>query len=300
MRVTASRAYLARQTWYLIFGPQARFAPSILVGSQPPVAVQRIVCQDNCMPTPDELRRLLNAPNETLAIEYKSWLSFADNAGKATLAKAAIALVNHGGGIIVLGMRGDAQDRGALVSQPRPGDLRRYTQDDVNAAINRFADPAMHCELLFARHPATQTEHAFVIVPSNVATPVMSKRDCQGVLAAQRCYVRKPGPCSEEPFTGEEWRVLIDRCVRAGRESMLDAIRHIVQGHAGAVPAEDALARLRAFARDGLARWQALTNASPANDPARMPHGYRELVFEILQHPTGSDPRRTPAQVGGG
>jgi hypothetical protein len=60
------------------------------------------------MPTPDELRRLLDAPNETLAVEYKSWLSLADNAGRATLAKAAIALAHHGGGIIVLGMRGDA------------------------------------------------------------------------------------------------------------------------------------------------------------------------------------------------
>jgi hypothetical protein len=143
----------------------------------------------------------------------------------------------------------------------------------------------MHCDLLFARHPATQTEHSFVIVPSDLATPVMSKRDCQGVVAAQRCYIRKPGPRSEEPFTGEEWRVLIDRCVRAGRESMLDAIRHIVQGRAGAVPAEDTVARLRAFARDGLARWQALTNALPAGDPARMPHGYRELAFEIRNVP---------------
>lgn len=237
------------------------------------------------MPTPEELRHLLETPNETLAVEYKSWLSLIDNAGRATLAKAAIALANHGGGVIVLGMRGDAQEQGALVSQPKPADLRRYTQDDINAAVNRFADPAMHCELLFARHPATETEHAFVIVPSDLATPVMSRRDCPGVIAAQRCYVRKPGPRSEEPFTGEEWRHLIDRCVRAGRESMLDAIRHIVQGRAGATPTEEALAPLAVFARDGLTRWRALTEALPANDPARMPHGYRELAFEIRNIP---------------
>lgn len=233
------------------------------------------------MPTPDDFRRLLDAPNETLAVEYKSWLPLTDNAGKATLAKAAIAIANHGGGLIVLGMRALAQDRGALASTPRPMDLRRYTQDEVNAAINRYADPAMHCELVFAPHPQTDVEHAIVVVPSDIATPVMSRRDCNGVITAQRCYVRKPGPRSEEPFTGEEWRALLDRCVRAGRENMLDAIRHIVQGYAGAAPPPDALAALEAFAADGIARWQSLIQPLPVDDPARLSHGYRELAFEI-------------------
>jgi hypothetical protein len=237
------------------------------------------------MPTKDELRRLLETPNETLAIEYKSWLPIVDNVGKGTLAKAAIALANHGGGVIVLGMRGGQQDREILTSQPRPADLTRYTQDDINAAINRFADPAMHCELLFAFHPITHTEHAFVIVPGDLTTPVMSKRECPGVISAQRCYMRKPGPRSEEPFTGVEWRTLLDRCIRAGRDSMLDAIRHIVQGHAGSIPPDDLLAQLRAFESDSRVRWQRLTSSLPPDDPARMPHGFRELAFQIRNVP---------------
>jgi hypothetical protein len=223
------------------------------------------------MPTLEELERLLVTPNETLSVEYKSWLELGENPGKATLAKSAIALANHGGGIIVLGMRSDAAERGVLGPQLTPAGLRRYTQDDINAAINRFADPTIHCELLFARHPALRTEHAFVVVPGGLTIPVMSRRDCQGVIAAQRSYIRKPGPRSEEPFTADEWRALIDRCVRAGRESMLDAIRHIVQGHAGAPLAEDAVAALNAFAHAAFERWQALVAPMPADDPARMP-----------------------------
>ena len=228
-----------------------------------------------------ELSRLLESPNETLAIEYKSWLSISENAGKATIAKAAIGLANHGGGIIVLGMRGDNQTGGALTSQPRPEGLRRYNQDDINGAINRYADPTINCELLFQRHTLTGTEHAFVVIPGNFATPVMSVRGCDGVIAAQRCYIRKPGPKTEEPFTSEEWRSLIDRCVRSGRENLLDAIRHIVQGNAGAAPKPDALSVVKGFAAETLERWQKLVAKLPKGNPALMEHGYRQLTFQI-------------------
>ena len=58
----------------------------------------------------------------------------------------------------------------------------------------------------------------------------MSRRDCAGVIAQNRCDVRKPGPRSGEPTSQEEWRTLLNRCLRAGREDMLDAIRAIVTG----------------------------------------------------------------------
>jgi hypothetical protein len=154
------------------------------------------------MPSERELRLLLEIPSESLSVEYKSWLSMSDNPGRATLAKAAIAIANEGGGIIVLGMRENTAEGGALGSQARPASLPRYSQDDINAAIGRYAEPSFHCGLMFANHPASGQEHAFVIVPGGMTVPVMSRRGCEGVIAAQRCYVRKPGPRSEEPFSG--------------------------------------------------------------------------------------------------
>ncbi len=234
------------------------------------------------MPTPAELAALLARPNETLTVEYKSWLRLTENSGKATLAKAAIALANHGGGTIVLGMRGDNAQGGALASQPRPETLGRYSQDDVNAAVNRYASPRFHCELAFANHPETGTEHAFVLVPGGMTVPVMSTRECVGVIQAQRCYMRKPGPRSEEPFTAEEWRELLDRCVRAGRETMLEAIRLIVQGHAGRAPEPEVGAQLDQFVTYARNRWRGLVEPLEANDVARMPFGHFEFAFEIL------------------
>jgi hypothetical protein len=111
---------------------------------------------------------------------------------------------------------------------------------------------------------------------------VMSKRGSEGTLSAQRCYVRKPGPRSEEPFTTEEWRRLLERCLHARRESMLDAIRVIVQGHTNPLAAIEAGARLTEFSDAARSRWRALTEDLPEGDPGRMPHGRYELEFEIV------------------
>jgi hypothetical protein len=234
------------------------------------------------MPTAEELSRLLISPNETLAVEYKSWLLDDEDQlqrTRATLAKAAIALANHGGGVVVLGMREPGDGQGPLASQPRPAGLRRYRQDDINAWVNRFADPPLHCEVLFAVHPETDVEHAFVVVPGGSATPVMSTRDFAGVIRQRSCYVRKPGPISEEIFTAFEWRALLDRCVRAGHDNLLDAIRLIVQGRPETGLGEaDELERFTAAARD---RWVELIQGTPVGDPARMELGRYELAFEI-------------------
>jgi hypothetical protein len=234
------------------------------------------------MPSPDELRTLLSSPNESLSIEYKGWLDIRANRDRATLAKAAIAIANHGGGIIVIGMGVDSAHPGPLQSQLRPAAIERYTQDAVNAAVNRFADPQLHCELLFAVHPDSGVEHGFVIVPGGLAVPVMSTREVQGVISAQRCYIRKPGPSSEEPYTAEEWRSLLERCVRAGRADMLDAIRAIVQGRAGTTPEQPARSALTEFVERCRVRWQELTTALPEGSPGKLPHGHYELAFEIL------------------
>jgi hypothetical protein len=235
------------------------------------------------MPTVEELQSLLATPSESLAVEYKSWLDLSSAPGKAVLAKAAIAIANEGGGIVVLGMREGAGDNGALGSVPRVAPIARYTQDDSNNAIGRFAEPQFHCGLMFANHPATANEHAFIIVPGGMTVPVMSRRGCEGVIDARRCYVRKPGPRSEEPFNTEEWRGVMERCLHARRESMLDAIRIIVQGHGGGLlvtpAAQEALSAFCGTARD---RWVHLVGDLPNDDDARMPHGHYELAFELV------------------
>jgi hypothetical protein len=231
------------------------------------------------MRTIDEL--LLSEPREDLSVEYKGWLDLSTNNGRATIAKAAIALANHGGGFIVLGF---TENQNALVSQAKLEGIPPITQDAVNAAVRRYADPEFHVEVHDLTHPSTGIEHVVVSVPS---VPVMSKRNCESILFQNRCYIRKPGPRSEEPQNGDEWRTLLNRCVRAQREDMLNAIRAIVTGGievGNAVPtAEEALA---AFAEAAQRRWSDIVADLPSTTSARFPLGYYEMAFSLA----GADP----------
>ena len=179
------------------------------------------------LPQHEELQPLLSEPREALDAEYKGWLNLTESEHRAVLAKAAIALANHGGGYIVIGFE---EREHAFLSSKRPEGLREITQDDVNAAIRRYATPEFHCDTHRVTHPETGNVHPVIVIPGNLTEPVMSKRDCLGVIVQNRCYIRKPGPRSEEPQTAEEWRALLQRCLRSGREDMLEAIRSIVSG----------------------------------------------------------------------
>ena len=243
------------------------------------------------MPSIEELQPLISEPREELGVEHKGWLDLTVNERRATLAKAAIALANHGGGFIVIGL---AEQGPELHSQARPSHIPEITQDAVNAAIRRFATPEFHCEAYNIEHPKTKVVHPVITVPGNLTVPVMSKRDCPSVIAQNRCYIRKPGPRSEEPQTVEEWRELLNRCLRAGREDMLEGIRSIVLGRVEIQnPATNALGELRTYCDDARERWEELVADQSKDSPARFPHGYYEMGFSLV----GAQPTNGLAEV---
>lgn len=226
-----------------------------------------------------DLQQLFLLQGETLSTEFKGWLDLSKPEGRAILAKAAIALANHGGGTIIMGMR-EAKDK-PIGSTSRPTTMRRYTTDAINAAVNKYAEPHIHCDVIHIKHPETGHEHAFIVVPSGTTVPIMSVKDLPGTIASQRCYIRKPGPKSEEPFTAEEWRTLLSRCLQAGRETMLDSIRAILQGHSLNPIVQAQEDQLLEFANASRARWLERIDSLPKDDSARFLHGYYEQAFHI-------------------
>ena len=200
--------------------------------------------------------------------------------GRATIAKHAIALANHGGGHIVLGF---AEQVDELVSHHRPEEVPAITQDSVNGAIRRYCDPAFQCEMNVVSRSDTAVGHPVITVPGTIPTPVMSKRDHSGVIRQHGCYIRKQGPRSEVPQTHSDWRSLLDRCVRSTRADLLDSIRSIVMGQVEApelgIGVQERLLDFCAEARD---RWGELTSALPVESPSTFPLGYFEIGLSLV------------------
>ena len=234
-----------------------------------------------------QLEPLISEPREDLAVEYKTWLDLDQNEAKATLAKACIALANHGGGFLILGF--DEQGN-TFTSIAKPSQISEITQDSVNSAILRYADPVFHCQLYPITHPKTGVSHPVISIPSDQTVPIMSKRDCQGIIRQHRCYIRKPGPCSEEPKTSEEWRTLLRRCVQGNREDMLSAIRSIMVGRTESETSTPvAIQEFAEFCAGSFELWKELIEGINPDYPERLPNGY----YEISVQPVGAAPVAT-------
>ena len=77
-----------------------------------------------------DLQPLISEPREDLAVEYKAWLDLTQEEDKATLAKACIALANHGSGFLIFGFNEQGDSLRSIV---RPPGIAEITQDSVNS-----------------------------------------------------------------------------------------------------------------------------------------------------------------------
>ena len=237
------------------------------------------------------LQRFVDYPREDLGVEYKNWLDLREERARATIAKAAIAMANHGGGYVILGFEERGQN---LESQPSPEDISEITQDSINQAIQKYAEPAFQCEMYSVSHSQTVVEHPVIRIHGS-GVPVLCRRlQADAGIEQHAIYTRKPGPRSEEPRTAAEWRELLDRCVRARRQDMLDAIRSIVagQGEPG-YQEHEPLEALKDYCLAARQRWNDLVAGEPADSPARFPYGYYEMGFAL----TGASPAASHAEI---
>ena len=87
---------------------------------------------------------------------------------------------------------------------------------------------------------------------------------------------------------------LLNRCLRAGREDMLEAIRSIVSGRVESQnPAPNVLSELQTYCNEAHERWEELVAGEPEESPARFPHGYYEMGFSLV----GAQPANGLAEV---
>lgn len=182
----------------------------------------------------ETLEKLLIYPSESLSVEYKGWLDLSckKSSDSANLAKAIIAIANHGGGYVVIGF----QEHKNSVPRwkpdlDRPENLKGYSVDEVNDLVKYYAEPDIDCEFDWIQHPENESVFPVLYIRGGLRFPVRCKRDHHNNgVRINTYYIRRSGPSSDSPQTGAEWDELINRCVTNAREELLDRIRTIIDG----------------------------------------------------------------------
>ena len=215
-------------------------------------------------------------------MEVKNWLDLqANNRDKATLAKAVLALANHGGGFIVLGFK--ETDEGMEEAASRPATLNGYNQDLVNGIVQNYCDPPFHC----AVHMVTNRDGAvfpIVTIPGGNRVPVRARRAGPdgNIVQKNAIYVRKPGPRSEPPESAQEWEDLLSRCQWNRRDELLGQIRNLLIGSVPQVQPASGEERLGKWATACFDRWRSLVDPLPIGAGPRFLHGHYSLMYEIV------------------
>jgi len=178
----------------------------------------------------EKLQTLLTHPQEDLETEFKNWLNLSEEDDRANLAQAILAIANHGGGHVVLGF---AQT--STVLQPieeRPTDLSPYSSDEINNIVKRYAEPRFQCRVDFVSHPVSGNLFPIITVPGGHKVPIRAKSEAptRKHVRVNAYYIRRPGPESSEPQSGQEWDEFIRRCVTNSKDDLLGQIRNILGG----------------------------------------------------------------------
>ena len=235
------------------------------------------------------LRDLVALPREELAIELKGWLNAGSDADRANLAQAMLALANSGGGYILVGF---SEVGGQWAAAPgAPATLDTYSQDMVNQIVQRYADPPFQCAVHHVPNPSATQYHPVIVVPGNQRVPIRAKRDdpARKHVRQNKYYIRRPGPCSDEPQNAREWDDLIRRCMLASRDDLLSAFRHILDASA-TVPTQREGDALRTWELVCRQRWQHLVSTELADErPSRYEHGVWTVSYELIGAPEAQD-----------
>jgi hypothetical protein len=179
-----------------------------------------------------ELQELVDAPNETLGVEYKSWLDLTNQEVRADIARHIAAIANHGGGYIVFGF-----DDSTLQYVPSPF-AEKIDRDIISSIVKKYLEPTFQCDVSVVLSSAGN-EHPIVTVPAHGAAPICAKtngpmdgKKIQGIIQGQY-YLRKAGPESAPITTAAEWSQVIRRCAMHERAAILGALDAALRGGAG-------------------------------------------------------------------
>lgn len=229
---------------------------------------------------------ILAEPKESLEVEIKEWLDLSGNKNhRAALAKEIIALANHGGGFLIVGLH-EMDDGTYKASSDEPASWKDWSGDSIQSIIARYIDPQFQCKTDITKLPRSDKKVAVINVPGGHRVPARAKSGAPDgkTISPNRIYVRRPGPNSEEPQSAVEWDRLFDQIVKNRRDELLDSMRAIINGVTPTFVQEVpplASDSLQEFIETSDKHWKARVRSLPDDSSPRFPHGYYDCAFEI-------------------
>lgn len=200
------------------------------------------------------------------------------------VAKALIALENHGGGFLLFGYKEDSTKK-LVPDTTRPPSMEPYLTDAVNAILKKRAEPPFHVEVTLQVHPLTKDEYPLVRVTGRSKVPIRSDSATPGGSLKQNVYyIRGPGPESRGPLNAAEWDALLRRSIQNQREEIVGLLRTLLPSAPdllGAQPSDEQ-ATLHAFAESSTARWAALNAGLPTDSPSKITLGHFSFAARVL------------------
>ena len=229
----------------------------------------------------NQYEQLLISPQERLDVEIKTWLDISAKLGQAKLAKAICALANHGGGIVLVGLI--SEDKGVTYKRDENNAswLSQYTPDAVNGISNTYLEPAIHCDVKHIKHPVDGHTYPLISVPPS-SIPVIIKKAHDEAAVKQGVYIRRSNISSDEPKTADEWRMLISRCVKAGREDLLGSIRLIIQGiDKSDINNETQTDSFNQWISGAIQDWDSKNKSLADTNPAKIKNGHYWVAYKL-------------------
>lgn len=174
-----------------------------------------------------ELERIIREGRETLGVEFKRSMNWQDDATKAKVVKAALAMANkRDGGIIVFGLTPPANNTGPhTFDGMTAADYQSFNQDEVMAKVNAHASPSL--DLTVHHESGIDGKQCVVIEVREFADyPVMCSKELvvhqKTVLYKGRVYCRSRRMIeSTEVQTVEDMREIIELGVDKGLQRYL-------------------------------------------------------------------------------
>ena len=183
----------------------------------------------------DSIQDLIDYPQESLAVELKSWIDFETPEGKAKIIKAVIALRNNNGGFLIIGIDEETRQVSDRILDSAE-DI--FNKDAVQGLITNHSSESFEIDIRF---PKKEDKTIVVIqVPNGVTAPVATKRSLHAgnkdLVKNHAVYVRSL-KANNTPSTTEakysDWPRITELCFE-NREADIGRFlrRHLVTAEA--------------------------------------------------------------------